>query len=78
VTTEPCQLNASRQIIHEPDGWCPALSGDIECANCGEPFVPGPHATPESHDYCSAHCLNQSRGDRCPGDCSFCDDGEVS
>jgi hypothetical protein len=51
--------------------------GDIECANCGELFLPGQQATLESHDYCSAHCFNQSRGDRCPGDCPFCDDGEV-
>lgn len=79
MTAEPCQLNSSGQSIHEPDGRCPALGGDgdIECANCGELFLPGQQATLESHDYCSAHCFNQSRGDRCPGDCPFCDDGEV-
>jgi hypothetical protein len=78
MTAEPCQLHSSARIIHEPCG-CPALGGDgdIECANCGEPFVPGPQATPESHGFCSAHCLHQSRGDRCPADCPFCDDNEV-
>jgi hypothetical protein len=42
----------------------------VECANCGQ-------ETDSADGFCSDHCRNRHRGDRCEGDCQFCEDDAV-
>jgi len=87
-TPETCRHPDDRLMSYsEDDGHflacrdCGAIwevhQGQRNCANCDDPFTPGPQATPATAPYCSAHCYHQAQGQRCPGVCPLCDDNEV-
>ena len=43
-----------------------------ECGNCDEPIP-----ADRKDGFCSDHCRNRHRGERCPGECSYCEDDEL-